>query len=169
MMRRRGSAIRGPVVLLSLLVLWTGLGAEFPHAAAEKVYAHLRIQGMITDPAGGEPMAGAVVTLTADGEAFKATTNRRGVFAFEKVPLASYRLSVESADGRTIRTISPMDQGGVGLSRFDVRFGRGEGRSLVVEGREAGVTLEAPAPSVRWGRFWKQFAIFAGAAALLAL
>ena len=39
----------------------------------------------------------------------------------------------------------------------------------VIEAGEKGVTVTVPKPAVQYKRFWKQFAIFAGGALLLAL
>lgn len=166
---RRSSSLRRVAAVRSLLALWVVLFPGASWAAAARSYAYLLIQGTITEPSGGKPLAGATVRLTAESRVFEAVTDARGVFVFEKLPITSLEMRVTNNKGEIIRTIQPIDLDVPDLKRFMIRFGRGEERGALIGAREEGVTVVAPDPPVRWRRFWKQFGIFAGCAAVLAL
>ena len=140
-------------------------------AATPKDYAYLYLQGKISDPIGGRPLANATVRLSGNGEVFEAATDQRGSFVFDRLPVRSYVLDVITADGRVMRDLRDIDPDDPfpDRARVRIRLGGGPGQSLSIETTENGVTLLVPEPRTRWARLWKQLAIFVGAAALLAL
>lgn len=139
-------------------------------AAAPKQYAYLLVQGTITDPSTGKPLPGATVKLDSSSGSFEDVTDEKGVFVFEKLPLGSFDMSVTRSDGEVVRWMEPIDRDVASLKRFRIGFGQGEEQRISrIEASENGATIVADAPPVRWRRFWRQFGIFIGCAALLAL
>jgi hypothetical protein len=158
-----------PVALLVAVALL--LTATPAPAAEPKDYAYLYVQGRISDPVNGRPLAEATVRLHGGGEVFEMLTDARGSFIFDRLPVRSYRLDVVTADGRTLRNLRDIDPDDpfADRARVRVRLGDGPGESLGIETTDNQVTVLVPEPKTRWGRFWKQFGIFIGAAGLLAL
>lgn len=143
----------------------------FTSAAPPKDYAYLYLQGKISDPVGGRPLAGAKVRLSGEGELFETATDQRGSFVFEKLPVRKYVMEVVDADGKKmqhLRDIDP-DDPFPDRARVRIRLAHGPGENVSIETSENQVSILVPEPKTRWGRFWKQFGIFIGAAGLLAL
>jgi len=152
-------------LLLMAAVLFSGTArAEEP-----KNYAYFYLQGRLSDPAHNRPMGGAEVRLTAVGQTFQATTDSKGNFVFEKLPVVTYELHVTTADGRVIRGLEEMGLKTSGPRRYRARLARGAEVTPIIEAAEKGVFITVPKPPVKWKRFWTQFAIFAGGALVLAL
>jgi hypothetical protein len=156
------------------MAIVVGLLCVLPSAltwAAPKQYAYLLVQGTITDPSTGKPLPGAIVRMSSENSgSFEDVTDEKGVFVFEKLPLGTFDMSVTRSDGEVVRWIQPIDRDLSNLHRFRVGFGRGEEQRISrIEANEEGATIVAEAPPVRWKRFWRQFGVFLGCAALLAL
>ncbi len=162
------------VALLAFAFVLNGsqvVGASTNSVSEPKNYAYLYLQGRISDPVDGRPLADATVRLHGGGEVFKIATDARGTFIFGRLPVRSYRLDVVTADGRTLRNVRDIDPDGpfTDRARVRVRLGAGPGESLTIETNDNQVTVLIPEPKTRWGRLWKQLGIFIGAAGLLAL
>jgi hypothetical protein len=150
--------------LLLLLLPGAALAAE------PKQYAHFFLQGKISAADGGAAAGARVRLVGADATSFEATTDARGVFLFERLPVQRYRLSVTTAGGRAIRSFEEVDLGDPARRRLTIRMGEGPGQSaeLYAPGPEQlDVTFTARAP--RWKRFWIGFGVFLGTAGALAL
>ena len=132
-------------------------------------YAYLYLQGRLYDPGHGTPLRGAEIRLTAGERSFQVTTDSVGHFVFEKLPMATYEMHVTTAEGRVIRTIEEIGLKVSGPRRYRAKLSRGSEVTPVIEAGKKGVAVSVPDPPVRWKRFWKQFAIFAGGALVLAL
>ena len=133
-------------------------------------YAYFTLQGRLSDPSLRKPLEGATIRLTAGDQKFEAVTDRKGVFSFERLPVVSFKVDVVSSDGRVIRGIRRLDANDPVRPRLYMKLGRGEPQSFEVHAaEETAVALDVPQPEVRWDRFWKELAIFVGAAAILAL
>ena len=165
----------GPARLLAglaMLLLAGGIVAAEGPADDDDAedYRRLFVQGRLSDPGGGGTMAGAVVTLRGDDDVHEAVTDDQGVFTFERLPVASYDMTVVTADGRVLRSGRDLERTGPTRTRLRLRFGRGDGTRLRVD-PVAGdrVELSVPEPPPDWDRFAKQGAIFAAAVVLLAL
>jgi len=156
-------------VLLATLALVLCLAPEAASAGQARDYAYLHVRGRLLDRLGGDPMKGVRIRLTNADSVFEATTDAGGAFVFEKLPIAGYDLTMTTADGDVLERIEEVDIELPTIKRFEVRFGRGEGRSATIQAQRDGVSISAPPPPVSWPRFWKQGLIFAGAAILLAL
>ncbi len=146
------------------------LMAASPATADEaKDYAYLFLQGKLTDDTGRHPLIGATVKLYAGSRVFEAVSDRQGVFVFDELPVTTYEMEITTATGEVVRSIREIGPEGLDRKRFEIRTGKGAGKSLKLETDENrfDVIVEEPAP--RWSRFWKQFLIFLGGAALLAL
>ncbi len=138
-------------------------------AAATKSYAYLYLQGRLTDPSKKTPMVAAEVRLTSADRSFSATTDARGSFLFDKLPLSTFEMHVTTADGKVIQSIEEIDLKVHGARRYKAKLARGEEAMPVIEANESGVRITVPKPAFRWKRFWTQFAIFGGGALILAL
>jgi len=137
-------------------------------AAGARDYAYLTLQGRLTDSSLRRALQGATVRLTAGAETFETVTDQKGLFLFEKLPVASYSVHVTSAEGRVVRGIRRIDEGDRYRQRLRMKLGRGEATSFQMHASEEAITLDVPKPEVRWDRFWKELGIFVGGAALLA-
>ncbi|HKY31475.1 MAG TPA: carboxypeptidase-like regulatory domain-containing protein [Candidatus Polarisedimenticolia bacterium] len=138
-------------------------------SAQQKEYAYFSLQGKLTDPSLRRPMIGAIVRLTAGEEVHSSETDVRGVFSFDRLPVASYRVDITTAGGRVVRTARRLELDETNRTRLRLRLGRGEPVAFQVKAEAGGVSLDVPEPEVRWDRFWKELAFFVGGAAVLAL
>ncbi len=132
-------------------------------------YAYFTLQGRLSDPSLRKPMEGAKIRLTAGDQKFEAITDRKGVFAFERLPVTSFKVDVISSDGRVVRGIRRLDANDPVRPRLYMKLGRGVPQTFQVSAAEEAVALDVPQPDVRWDRLWKELAIFVGGAAILAL
>jgi hypothetical protein len=157
-------------ILLGILVLLAVCAPGIGQAAVAKDYAYVFIQGRIADPYEKNPLAGATVRLTADSRVFEAVTDRKGVFVFEKLPVATFTLDIVTEEGKLVEWFQKTDMSDPDRPRLKVKFGKKRGRSavtVVAKQSEEKVEVVVKAPPARWGRFWKEFAIFAAAAVVL--
>jgi hypothetical protein len=132
-------------------------------------YAYFTLQGRLTDPSLRQALQGATIRLTSGEESFETITDPKGLFVFEKLPVASYSVQVISAEGQVVREIRRLDAGDPFRQKLRMKLGRGVATSFQVHAAEESITLDVPQPEVRWDRFWKELALFVGGAALLAL
>jgi len=158
-----------PGVAVVLAVLWAACLIPDAGAAQAKDYAYLFLQGRVSDPSGRKPLAKVNVRLSATSGTFETETDARGVFIFDRLPIASYDLEVVTHDGRVIRRARRIEVGDLDRTRLEVRMGRGSSESLRLEAVEGGVEAVVPEPSPNWGRLWKQSLVFVGGALILVL
>ena len=156
------------VVAAALAALAFG-GHAFAREGEARDYAYFTLQGRLSDPSLRTPLEGATVRLTAGDKSFETITDRKGVFAFERLPVTRFKVDVISADGRVIRGIRRLDANDPVRPRLRVKLGRGEPQTFDVHASEEAVDLDVPQPEVRWDRFWKQLAAFGGGVLILAL
>lgn len=158
------------LLLVTSLALAAAVLLPVAAAAAEaRDYAFLRVQGKLIEP-DGEPVTGARVELAGRGGPFETTTDGRGFFVFERLPLGTYELEVRTARGELIQRIKRFDTAGLDVTLVEVAVGRGEGELLepiVVAGAESGVEIKVPEPTARMRRLWVELLVFGGAAAVL--
>lgn len=168
--------MRRPAWIAAAMLIWA-LASPAARAAAQegqaaaagpRDYAYFTLQGRLTDPSLRKALQGATVRLTAGDEKFETVTDQKGLFVFERLPVASYNVHVISAEGRVVRGIRRIDDGDRFHQRLKMKLGRGEATSFQVHAAEDTITLDVPKPEVRWDRFWKELGIFVGGAALLA-
>ena len=156
--------------LLGILLLVGLCSPGICHAAAAKDYAYVFIQGRIADPYEKSALDGATVRLTADSRVFEAITDRKGVFVFDKLPVATFTLDVVTADGKLVQWFQDADRSDPDRPRLKVKFGKTRGKSsvtVVAKESEDKVEVIVKAPPAHWARFWKEFAIFGAAAVIL--
>lgn len=159
-------------ILAALLALIALAAPGTCLAATPKDYAYVFVQGRIADPYEKSALAGATVRLTADSRVFEALTDRKGVFVFEKLPVATYTLDIVTGEGKRVEWFQESDTSDPSRPRLKVKFGKNRGKSAVTvvpKQAEDRVEVVVQSPPAKWGRFWKQFAIFAGAAIVLAV
>jgi len=152
----------------ALIVLAMASGQTRAEEAAGR-YAYLLLQGKVTAPGGEDTGAGVTVRLFTKDKTFETRTDDRGVFVFERLPVASYDLRIITADGRVMRTVRPFDDPrGI---RLEIQVGKGVGKALHLDATAPGgkVTYEVPQRAPEWGRFWKEFGVIVGAAGIFAL
>ncbi len=167
MMATRRAGIR--LVPLILCLFASCLAPAASRAAQAERYAYFFLQGKVTGLGPGRSEAGVRIQLTSPSGAFETTTDDRGIFVFEKLPVTSYDLRIVTPDGLVMRTIRPHnDPRGI---RLEVRAGRGEGKALHLDATAPGgrVTFDVPEHAPDWGRFWKELGIVIGAAGIFAL
>jgi hypothetical protein len=167
-MRHRGTARIATPWLLTLLAaaLLPGVAAAASDAGR---YAYLYVQGRLSNPSSKTAMEGARIRLTSGETTFETTTDSRGSFVFEKLPLGTYLLHVTTADGRVMDSMQEIGLSLTGPKRYKTRFSTGPEAIPAIVVKEKEVTVKVPKPTVKWKRFWTQFAIFAGGALILAL
>jgi len=159
--------LRFAPVMLCLFA--SGLGPTSSRAAEPDRYAYFFLQGKVTGLQQSRSEAGVRVQLTSPSGAFETTTDDRGVFVFEKLPVTSYDLRIVTPEGRVMRSIRPYeDPRGI---RLEVGTGRGEGRTLHLDptAPSGRVTYDVPEHAPNWGRFWKELGVVIGAAGIFAL
>jgi hypothetical protein len=154
---------------LALSLLASAFMAGGAGASQTKNYAYLFVQGRLSDPGSKTAMAGAQIRLTSGESSFEATTDPKGNFAFEKLPVATYLVHITTADGRVLERIEDMGLTLTGPKRYRASFAHGPEAIPVIVASDKDVSVTVPKPTVRWKRFWTQFAIFAGGALVLAL
>jgi len=145
------------------------LSQEQAAEGAGREYAYFTLQGRLTDPSLRKAMEGATIRLTSGDESFETVTDRKGIFLFEKLPVTTFTVDVISSDGRVVRGIRRLDANDPVRPRLRIDLGKGSPQSFQMNAAEEAISLDVPEPEVRWDRFWKELAIFVGAAAILAL
>ena len=154
-------------LLIPLIV--TALAPPFILAAEPERYAYLFLQGKVSGRGLGRAEAGVTIRLISPTQRFESTTDDRGVFVFERLPVAVYDLQIVTPDGKVMRTIRPFDDPrGI---RLEIGTGRGEGKALHVDPTTPGgrVAFAVPERAPDWRRFWKELGIIVGAAGVFAL
>ena len=135
-----------PLVLLAAMLL-----PEAALAGEPKNYAYYFLQGKIADSLGTKYLEGATVRLAAGADVFEATTDARGTFVFEKLPVQSYDMTVTSAEGEVIRYIEKVDLGDPNRTRLRIRMGTGEARKARLNaGGVTEVAVEATDRTPHW-------------------
>jgi hypothetical protein len=158
-------------VLAVILALAAAAAPGSSFAAAPKDYAYVFVQGRIADPYEKNALAGATVRLTDGDRVFEAVTDRKGVFRFEKLPVSTFTLDIVAADGKRVQWFQQSDFSDPVRPRVKVKFGKRRGAStvtVVAKETEDKIEVIVKSPPARWGRFWKEFAIFGAAAVVLA-
>jgi len=156
-------------VLLAVAVLFA---RGFVLAGEARDYAYLFVQGRLAGATRGEPAEGVRIRLTSGDRSFEAKTNARGVFEFEKLPVATYDMEAWTSEGRTVIAVRRLAKGRPGGTDLELTVGgtgsvdAGKIRLAVTEGR---VAVEVPQRSTDWRRLGIQGGIFVGAAAVLVL
>ena len=164
----RMTAPRWPRTLLCLVVAGL-LPVGASRAAEPERYAYLFLQGKLSASGEGHPEVGVTIRLISKARTFETKTDDRGVFAFERLPVASYDLRVITADGKVMRSVRPFEvPRGI---RLEVKSGKGEGKVLHLDATSPSgrVTYEVPEYAPDWARFWKEFGVIVGAAGIFAL
>jgi len=162
--------IRPRRIVCAVLLVALALLSSAALAAEAKNYAYFLLQGRIADPLERGFLVGATVRLSAGTDVFETTTDDRGAFLFEKLPVQVYDLTVTSAEGEVIRYIEQVDLGDQMRTRLKIRLGKKgpERKARVgIGGEEIQVDITHRPP--RWKRFWWQAAIVAGIGLGLAL
>ncbi len=160
----RGMKRRAVIVTLAAAMLLPAAWAAEP-----RDYAYVFLQGKLTDSKTGRPLARASVRVTADAGVFETMTDPRGVFTFEKLPLAVVELRITTPEGNVIRGIQRSDPDDPDGTRFRIKLGRGYGDGIRIETTRERVTVDVPEPQTRWAKLWAELGIFIGVAGLLAL
>ena len=156
-------------VAAAAALVWLPCGeSAYARQGEGRDYAYFTLQGRLSDPSLRKPLEGATIRLTAGDRSFEAVTDRKGVFAFERLPVTSFKVDVTSSDGRVVRGIRRLDANDPVRPRLHMKLGRGVPQTFQVLAAEEAVALDVPQPEVRWDRLWKELAIFVGAAAILA-
>ena len=136
-------------------------------AAEPRDYSYLFVQGKLTKLSGDQLDRGVTVRLAGDGQTFEATADKRGVFVFEKLPVAEYSVRVTTSDGRVIRSIRSL--GDEERIRLEIATTKKAGVEFTVRPAGQHIAVDLPKWRVNWSLFWKEVAIIVGVALLFAL
>ena len=145
------------------------LAPTLSRAEEAERYSYLFLQGKISARKQSRPQGGVTVRVTSPSRTFETRTDDRGVFVFERLPVASYDLQIIGPDGKVMRSIrSFADPRGI---RLEVKTGTGEARVLHMDpSLETGrLTYDVTEPAPDWKKFWTEFGVVVGAAGLFAL
>jgi hypothetical protein len=158
----------GAILAIPCLIV-AGLTPALSQTQEPERYAYLYLQGKVGGVKRDRVEGGVTVRLTSATRSFETKTDDRGVFVFERLPVAPYELEIVTADGRVMRSMRSFDDPrGI---RLEVRTGKGQGKRLKIDPTGAGDRLSfvVPEHAPDWGRFWTEVGIVVGAAGLLAL
>ena len=169
MTNRRRRAV--PILATALLVLTATIvtGANAADTVEPKEYAYILLQGRLSDASEKHPVAGATVLLTSESLVFESITDDRGVFIFDKLPVANYAMGISMDDGMGIHWAKDRSLAEPDRERLKIRFGKGKKNVIELVPRGDEVALLTPAPPPNMGRFGKQALIFLAGAVVLAL
>ena len=140
-------------------------------AGTQKDYAYVFLQGRIADQYERNALVGATIRLTAGPKVFEAVTDPKGVFVFDKLPVTTFALDILTADGRLVDWFQEPNTSDPSRPRVKVKLGKNRGKStltIVAKESDEKIQVVVKLPPARWSRFWTQFAIFGGVAAVLA-
>lgn len=163
--RRRFGATLGLVT--ALLVVGLAPSPTLQSAEARR-YEYMRVQGRIGELPAEAPVSGIVVRIRSGASVFETTTDARGAFVFDDVPVATYEVEVISSDGKALRTPKTLSSGAADRTRVRFRFDYGAPASIRIEPAGERLTVTVPRQT-DWRKIWTEFAVFAGLAGLLAL
>ena len=167
MNRARCVSLRAILTFPCLVVV--GLSPALSETKEPERYAYMFLQGKVGGVKPNRTESGVTVRLTSPTRSFETKTDDRGVFVFERLPVAAYELDIVTADGRVMRSMRSFDDPrGI---RLEVRTGKGAGKRLRIDPTGAGGRLGfvVPEPAPNWGRFWTEVGIVVGAAGILVL
>jgi hypothetical protein len=139
-------------------------------AGTPKDYAYVFLQGRIADQYERHPLVGATIRLSNGPRVFEAVTDPKGVFVFDKLPVSSFTLDIVTSDGNLVDWFQEPNLSDPSRPRMKIKLGKNRGKStltIVAKESEERVQVVVEHPPARWGRFWKQFAIFGAAAVIL--
>jgi hypothetical protein len=134
-------------------------------------YIEVTISGRLIDPETEQPMADAVVWFTPfdeEGPKRRAQTNTDGRFRVTGLSCSTYLIGIETAEGELIRGINNFEVSRLKDESIEMRFeisDRYQGETSLGIQQERWVGFQE-VKRTNWKRFWKQFAIFFGAAAV---
>jgi len=140
-------------------------------AGTAKDYAYVFLQGRIADQYERHALVGATIRLTEGKRVFEAVTDPKGVFVFDKLPVSTFALDIVTSDGKLVDWFQEPNLSDPSRPRVKIQLGKNRGKStltIVAKESEERVQVVVKLPPARWGRFWKQFAIFGAAAVVLA-
>jgi hypothetical protein len=169
MMRGRGTRSGAPRhwVRCGALVAAAALSVA---DAAERDYRYFFLQGSLAEAGRADPIHGAIVRLTGEAGRFETTTDPRGVFVFERLPVAPFELEIVTPEGLVIRGTQELASSDPLETRIRLKLRRGTGMTIGVDpGGAPRVASDLPAPRFTWKKLWVEVGVFVGAAALLAL
>jgi hypothetical protein len=158
----------GAILAFPCLII-AGLSPAVAETKEPERYAYMFLQGKVGGVKPNRPEGGVTVRLISTTRSFETKTDDRGVFVFERLPVAAYELEIVTADGRVMRSMRSFDDPrGI---RLEVRTGKGQGKRLQIDPKGAGGRLGfvVPEHAPDWGRFWTEVGIVVGAAGILLL
>jgi len=141
-------------------------------AAAKKSYVQTNINGRLTHPKSGKPMAGAMIRFTpVDPELARASsvTEDDGSFVVSGLGFGNYVVEIETAEGEKIRGINalPIEEGKPLV--LDLKLSDRLRSSTSIENEPDRFMAVVAQEKKKTGKFWKQFGIFLGLAIVIAL
>ena len=158
------------IVCLSLVVL--GLAVAAAPAAEDLRYVTTTIHGQLTDPATGRPLEDAIIRfepLDPDAMPAEAMTNLRGEFTVEGLTFGQYAIKIETAEGERIWGVNTLPVVPGEPVEIILKISNKVDSTTSVENQPERFAAVVEKREVRWKRFWREFAAFWGAAALVGL
>jgi hypothetical protein len=164
-MRNLATRVLCPAVLVGLASLASVPGAV---AAEDTRYQTTTIRGQLTDPVSGQPMAGATIRFqpVEQGlDAVEATTDDTGAFVAEGLGFANYAIKITTAAGEEILGVNALPIVPGEPVAVEMKISDRIVSTTGVENRPQRFAAVVDKKRTRWSRFWKEFAVFFGAAA----
>lgn len=151
--------ILGACLLMTLAAL-PCLGQE------DTRYQVVILHGKLTDPTSGLPMVGAVVRFVNSENSdqwVEAVTNETGEFVLEGLTFGKYTVEITTREGQSIRGVNHVPVG-KDTVRIGFKISEKVDSTTTVENQPEQIVAAVSIREPDWRRFWKEFAIFFGAA-----
>lgn len=158
------------IACLAFVVL--GLAVAAAPAAEDLRYVTTTIRGQLTDPVTGRPLADSIIRfepLDPDGMPAESITNLRGEFTVEGLTFGQYAIKIETAEGEQIWGINSLPVVAGEPVEIILKISDKVDSTTSVENQPERFAAVVEKKKVRWKRFWKEFAAFWGAAAVVGL
>ena len=160
-----------PVLSMALVCCCLGLSANLCTQAADSDtrYVTTTLRGKLTDPDKGKPLAGAKLRFVSldDPDLNRETvTQADGAFEITGLTYSSYVIEIETADGEVIRGVNALRVGEGEKLEISLKISDRVQSQTTLENRPDRFVSAVKVEKVKWRRFWREFGIFWGAAAV---
>jgi hypothetical protein len=159
------------VLPVTLAICCLGLSADLgaQTSDSDSRYVTTTLRGKLTDPDKGKPLAGAKLRFTSvdDPDLNRETvTEADGAFEIAGLTYSSYIIEIETAEGEVIRGVNALRVGEAEKLEISLKISDHVQSETTLENRPDRFVSAVKVEKVKWRRFWREFGIFWGAAAV---